>query len=71
MVIFGSQKLMLSLLDNHCAHCNTEILSGQGGVGGRGCLSSYDFVYLPMDFKYAWRFISVSFKFMCFDFLVV
>uniref|UniRef100_A0A7N0UVQ3 RRM domain-containing protein n=1 Tax=Kalanchoe fedtschenkoi TaxID=63787 RepID=A0A7N0UVQ3_KALFE len=44
-----SQKLLLSMLDNHCAHCNDKILSGGGG--DRACLSSYDFVYLPMDFN--------------------
>ncbi|CAM8884085.1 unnamed protein product [Rhodiola kirilowii] len=44
-----SQKLLLTLLDNHCAHCNDQILAGRGG--DRAYLSSYDFVYLPMDFN--------------------
>ncbi|CAM8957207.1 unnamed protein product [Rhodiola kirilowii] len=47
-----SQKLLLSLLDNHCAHCNDQILGDVKGEGSdQACLSSYDFVYLPMDFN--------------------
>ncbi|CAM8951475.1 unnamed protein product [Rhodiola kirilowii] len=47
-----SQKLLLSLLNNHCAHCNDQILGdGKGEGSDQACLSSYDFVYLPMDFN--------------------
>ena len=35
------------MLDNHCNHCNEQI-----GDGDDQALSSYDFVYLPIDFKY-------------------
>ncbi|KAJ7945473.1 protein terminal ear1 [Quillaja saponaria] len=41
-----SQKLLLNMLDNHCIHCNEQI-----GEGGDQPLSSYDFVYLPIDFN--------------------
>ncbi|XP_015957356.1 protein terminal ear1-like isoform X2 [Arachis duranensis] len=43
-----SQKLLLSMLDNHCNHCNEKIREG-----GRDHqpFSSYDFLYLPIDFK--------------------
>ncbi|PON47247.1 Splicing factor-like protein [Parasponia andersonii] len=41
-----SQKLLLSMLDSHCIYCNEQI------VGGRDQpFSSYDFVYLPIDFN--------------------
>ncbi|KAJ1405354.1 Terminal EAR1-like, RNA recognition motif 3 [Sesbania bispinosa] len=41
-----SQKLLLNMLDNHCIHCNEQI-----GDGDDQILSSYDFVYLPIDFN--------------------
>jgi len=41
-----SQKLLLNMLDNHCIHCNEQIADGDDQP-----LSSYDFVYLPIDFK--------------------
>ncbi|XP_073131129.1 protein terminal ear1 homolog [Henckelia pumila] len=40
-----SQKLLLNMLDNHCIHCNEQIADGEDQP-----LSSYDFVYLPIDF---------------------
>ncbi|KAH6826680.1 hypothetical protein C2S53_005686 [Perilla frutescens var. hirtella] len=40
-----SQKLLLNMLDNHCIHCNEQITGGDDQP-----LSSYDFVYLPIDF---------------------
>ncbi|XP_027099341.1 protein terminal ear1 homolog [Coffea arabica] len=40
-----SQKLLLNMLDNHCIHCNEQIDDGDDQP-----LSSYDFVYLPIDF---------------------
>ncbi|KAL3501098.1 hypothetical protein ACH5RR_035547 [Cinchona calisaya] len=40
-----SQKLLLNMLDNHCIHCNEQIADGNDQP-----LSSYDFVYLPIDF---------------------
>ncbi|XP_065873420.1 protein terminal ear1-like [Euphorbia lathyris] len=42
-----SQKLLLNMLDNHCIHCNEQIAEG----GGDQPLSSYDFLYLPIDFN--------------------
>ncbi|PIA30344.1 hypothetical protein AQUCO_05600049v1 [Aquilegia coerulea] len=39
-----SQKLLLNMLDNHCINCNAHITDNQP-------LSSYDFVYLPIDFN--------------------
>ncbi|KAL2332718.1 hypothetical protein Fmac_013931 [Flemingia macrophylla] len=39
-----SQKLLLNMLDNHCIHCNEHINADQP-------LSSYDFLYLPIDFN--------------------
>ncbi|GMJ09693.1 hypothetical protein HRI_004638500 [Hibiscus trionum] len=42
-----SQKLLLSMLDNHCIHCNEQIVN----AGDDQPLSSYDFVYLPIDFN--------------------
>ncbi|XP_061350276.1 protein terminal ear1 homolog [Gastrolobium bilobum] len=41
-----SQKLLLNMLDNHCIHCNEQI-----GDDDDQPLSSYDFVYLPIDFN--------------------
>ncbi|KAI8024388.1 Protein terminal ear1 [Camellia lanceoleosa] len=41
-----SQKLLLNMLDNHCIHCNEQVADG----GDDQPLSSYDFVYLPIDF---------------------
>ncbi|POO02857.1 Splicing factor-like protein [Trema orientale] len=41
-----SQKLLLSILDSHCIHCNEEIVGGKDQP-----FSSYDFVYLPIDFN--------------------
>ncbi|XP_052184612.1 protein terminal ear1 [Diospyros lotus] len=40
-----SQKLLLNMLDNHCIHCNEQIANADDQP-----LSSYDFVYLPIDF---------------------
>ncbi|KAF9606014.1 hypothetical protein IFM89_021436 [Coptis chinensis] len=42
-----SQKLLLNMLDNHCIHCNEQIGDGVDDQP----LSSYDFVYLPIDFN--------------------
>ncbi|KAI8526965.1 hypothetical protein RHMOL_Rhmol12G0039700 [Rhododendron molle] len=39
----GSTKLLLKMLDSHCILCNENIADG-------GPFSSYDFVYLPIDF---------------------
>ncbi|XP_062208697.1 protein terminal ear1-like [Phragmites australis] len=45
-----SQKLLLNMLDNHCIHSNERITaSGEEGKGQP--FSSYDFVYLPIDFN--------------------
>ncbi|CAK9316518.1 unnamed protein product [Citrullus colocynthis] len=41
-----SQKLLLNMLDNHCIHCNEQMSDGHNQP-----LSSYDFVYLPIDFN--------------------
>ncbi|KAJ1286716.1 hypothetical protein BS78_03G373300 [Paspalum vaginatum] len=42
-----SQKLLLNMLDNHCIQSNERIAaSGEGQP-----FSSYDFVYLPIDFN--------------------
>ncbi|KAL6840365.1 hypothetical protein ACP4OV_030175 [Aristida adscensionis] len=42
-----SQKLLLNMLDNHCIHTNERIAAeGEGQP-----FSSYDFVYLPIDFN--------------------
>ncbi|XVE74904.1 hypothetical protein DITRI_Ditri12bG0055900 [Diplodiscus trichospermus] len=41
-----SQKLLLNMLDNHCIHYNEQIADGDDQP-----LSSYDFVYLPIDFN--------------------
>ncbi|XVF43855.1 hypothetical protein PTKIN_Ptkin02bG0073500 [Pterospermum kingtungense] len=41
-----SQKLLLNMLDNHCIHCNEQFADGDDQP-----LSSYDFVYLPIDFN--------------------
>ncbi|XP_038891891.1 protein terminal ear1 [Benincasa hispida] len=41
-----SQKLLLNMLDNHCIHCNEQM-----GDDHNQPLSSYDFVYLPIDFN--------------------
>ncbi|XP_077229011.1 protein terminal ear1 homolog [Tasmannia lanceolata] len=41
-----SQKLLLNMLDNHCLHGNEQITEGEDEP-----LSSYDFVYLPIDFN--------------------
>ncbi|TKY47702.1 terminal ear1 [Spatholobus suberectus] len=44
-----SQKLLLNMLDNHCIHCNEQIADGDEQQ--QQPLSSYDFVYLPIDFN--------------------
>ncbi|XP_071740116.1 protein terminal ear1 homolog [Rutidosis leptorrhynchoides] len=41
-----SQKLLLNMLDNHCIQCNEQVEDGEDDQP----LSSYDFVYLPIDF---------------------
>ncbi|KAL6562701.1 hypothetical protein OROGR_003708 [Orobanche gracilis] len=41
-----SQNLLLNMLDSHCSHCNEQISDGDEDHP----LSSYDFVYLPIDF---------------------
>nr|CAB3475166.1 unnamed protein product [Digitaria exilis] len=43
-----SQKLLLHMLDNHCIQSNERIVE-QGDEGQP--FSSYDFVYLPIDFN--------------------
>ncbi|KAK8657371.1 hypothetical protein V6N13_035612 [Hibiscus sabdariffa] len=43
-----SQQLLLNMLDNHCIHCNEQIVNA--GDEDQP-LSSYDFVYLPIDFN--------------------
>ncbi|XP_029127265.1 protein terminal ear1 isoform X2 [Cajanus cajan] len=42
----NNQKLLLDMLDKHCIHCNEKIANGSDQI-----LSSYDFVYLPIDFN--------------------
>lgn len=42
-----SQKLLLNMLDNHCILCNEKIVE----ENREEPFSSYDFVYLPIDFK--------------------
>ncbi|XP_074309977.1 protein terminal ear1 homolog [Silene latifolia] len=44
-----SQKLLLNMLDNHCIHCNEQI-AGDDEQQNQP-MSSYDFVYLPIDFN--------------------
>ncbi|KAM2534992.1 hypothetical protein EV2_021912 [Malus domestica] len=49
-----SQKLLLNMLDNHCIHFNEQIISDGDHGGGddeKQPFSSYDFVYLPIDFN--------------------
>ncbi|KAE9607995.1 hypothetical protein Lal_00003521 [Lupinus albus] len=41
-----SQKLLLNMLDNHCVQCNEQI-----GDCNNQPLSSFDFLYLPIDFN--------------------
>jgi len=54
---YCSQKLLLNMLDNHCIHCNEQIAT----LSGHQPLSSYDFVYLPIDFKYTiFSFLSLN-----------
>ncbi|KAJ0779909.1 putative RNA recognition motif domain, mei2-like RNA recognition, RNA-binding domain superfamily [Helianthus annuus] len=45
-----SQKLLLNMLDSHCIHCNEQINRDGSDSGIEEPLSSYDFVYLPIDF---------------------
>ncbi|XP_019176673.1 PREDICTED: protein terminal ear1 homolog [Ipomoea nil] len=49
-----SQKLLLNMLDNHCIHCNDQIAPAAPHDGAdhhpHHPISSYDFVYLPIDF---------------------
>ncbi|XP_062187235.1 protein terminal ear1-like [Phragmites australis] len=45
-----SQKLLLNMLDNHCIHSN-ERITASGDEGEGQPFSSYDFVYLPIDFN--------------------
>ncbi|KAJ0256024.1 F120 [Hirschfeldia incana] len=41
-----TQKLLLEMLDKHCNDCNEKNIS----EGNQTPMSSYDFVYLPIDF---------------------
>ncbi|CAI0425944.1 unnamed protein product [Linum tenue] len=50
----NNQKLLLNMLDNHCIHCNEQIAGDDDGGGeehNQQPFSSYDFVYLPIDFN--------------------
>ncbi|KAM3334624.1 hypothetical protein ACQJBY_029201 [Aegilops geniculata] len=44
----NNQKLLLNMLDNHCIEYNKKIDAGEGGGEP---FSSYDFLYLPIDFN--------------------
>ncbi|CAH2045420.1 unnamed protein product [Thlaspi arvense] len=47
-----SQKLLLNMLDNHCIHINEAITEESNEhESHHQPFSSYDFVYLPMDFN--------------------
>ncbi|KAL1201006.1 Protein terminal ear1 [Cardamine amara subsp. amara] len=47
-----SQKLLLNMLDNHCVHINEAITEEHDEhESHHQPFSSYDFVYLPMDFN--------------------
>ncbi|CAH8388663.1 unnamed protein product [Eruca vesicaria subsp. sativa] len=47
-----SQKLLLNMLDNHCIHINEAITQeSDENKAHHQPFSSYDFVYLPMDFN--------------------
>ncbi|KAF8090656.1 hypothetical protein N665_0470s0021 [Sinapis alba] len=47
-----SQKLLLNMLDNHCVHINEAITEERvEHEAHHQPFSSYDFVYLPMDFN--------------------
>lgn len=48
-----SQKLVLNMLDAHCiVHNKKQIEAGESECQGQQQpLSSYDFLYLPIDFK--------------------
>ncbi|KAF0916409.1 hypothetical protein E2562_007510 [Oryza meyeriana var. granulata] len=47
-----SQKLLLNMLDNHCILSNQQIEASCEDDGGEGQpFSSYDFLYLPIDFN--------------------
>ncbi|KAK1290435.1 Protein terminal ear1 [Acorus calamus] len=49
-----SQKLLLNMLDNHCVHCNEKMSVVDGDhqqQQKQQPFSSYDFVYLPIDFN--------------------
>ena len=53
------------MLDNHCIHCNEQI-----GDGDDQPLSSYDFVYLPIDFKWFSDYYAFNAYIWPFDFLI-
>ncbi|CAE5963327.1 unnamed protein product [Arabidopsis arenosa] len=42
-----TQKLLLNMLDTHCNDCNLKVIK----EGNKTPMSSYDFVYLPIDFS--------------------
>ncbi|XP_010511735.1 PREDICTED: LOW QUALITY PROTEIN: protein terminal ear1 homolog [Camelina sativa] len=42
-----TQKLFLKMLDTHCNECNQKVIK----EGNKTPMSSYDFVYLPIDFS--------------------
>ncbi|XP_051227673.1 protein terminal ear1 homolog isoform X1 [Lolium perenne] len=49
---YRSQKLLLNMLDNHCIEYNKKIEAGGGEGEFEGQpFSSYDFLYLPIDFS--------------------
>ncbi|KAK1318685.1 hypothetical protein QJS10_CPB04g01630 [Acorus calamus] len=66
-----SQKLLLNMLDNHCIHCNEKISDSTDGDDDQQQqqqqqqqqpFSSYDFVYLPIDFKIGFCYLFMSFQ---------
>lgn len=46
LYIFFSQERLLHVLDTHCKRCNERSRDTEEPI------SAYDFVYLPIDFKY-------------------
>ncbi|KAF9613588.1 hypothetical protein IFM89_009258, partial [Coptis chinensis] len=54
------KKVLLEILDKHCFQENEKIKK-QENEHSSNCFLEYDFLYLPMDFRYNLRYAFVNF----------
>ena len=44
----------MAILDQHCAEENEKLRRCVGGGGDKAVKSEYDFLYVPIDFRYGY-----------------